>query len=171
MIVIVLHSTQELTICRLIKELAGFCAKNGSVVYKKVPLWIPVEDLGKNAGDNLTDEEINCYDKAQLKQFADRITEVQLLCPKQEDDEVYCPVVINTNTEENKQKQIYTKLTLLQFLQPTEKDFVSEFLSTNTSTETMNLFPMQIKIFRLGNAVQLSKNSTALSNFVWIKRT
>ena len=169
MVVIVLHSTEELKVCRVIKELSGFCAKNGSVVYKKVPLWIPVEDLGKNAGDNLTDEEINGYDKAQLKQFADRITEVQLLCPKQEDDEVYCPVVINTNTEENKQKQIYTKLTLLQFLKPAEKDFVSEFFKTNT--ETKNLFPLQIKIFRLANAVQLSKNSTALSDFIWRKRT
>ena len=169
MVVIVLHSTEELKVCRVIKEFSGFCAKNESVVYKKIPLWIPVEDFCKNAGDNLTDEETDDYDKAQLKQFADRITEVQLLFPKQEDDEVYCPVVITTNSKENKQKQISTKLTLLRFLKPAEKDFVSEFFKTNT--ETKNLFPMQIKIFRLGNAVQLSKNTTALSDFVWKKRT
>ena len=45
MVVIVLHSTEELKVCRFIKELAGFCARNGAVVYKKIPLWIPVKKL------------------------------------------------------------------------------------------------------------------------------
>ena len=138
-------------------------------MYKKIPLWIPVEELGEKAGANLADGEIDGYDKAQLKQLAERITNVQVLFPKQDDDEVYCPVVITYNSEENEQKQIMTKLTLLRFLQPSEKDFVSEFLSTNTSTETTNLFPMQIKIFRLGNAVMQGKNAMSISSSVWEK--
>ena len=171
MVVIVLHSTEELKICRLIKELSGFCARGGAVVYKKVPLWIPVEELGEKEGANLTDGEIGGYDKAHLKQLAERITNVQLLLPKQDDDEVYCPVVITYNSEDNEHKQITTKLTLLRFLQSAEKDFVSDFLSTNTSTETANLFPMQIKIFRLGNAVETGRNSFELTDFIWKKRT
>ena len=169
MVVIVLHSTQELKICRLIKELSGFCARGGAVVYKKVPLWIPMEEMGEKEGANLTDGEIGGYDKTHLKQLAERITNVQLLLPKQDDDEVYCPVVITYNSEDNEQKKITTKLTLLRFLKPVEKDFVSEFLSTNTGTETANLFPMQIKIFRLGNAVMQGKNAMSISNSVWEK--
>ncbi|MBO4858300.1 MAG: hypothetical protein J5527_07285 [Treponema sp.] len=170
MVVIVLHSTEELKICRLIKELSGFCARGEVIVYKKVPLWIPVDELGEKAGANLADGEIDGYDKAQLKLLAERITNVQLLFPKQDDDEVYCPVIISYNSEDNEQKQITTKLTLLRFLQPVEKDFVSEFLSTNTGTETANLFPMQIKIFRLGNAIKTERNSFELTDFIWRKQ-
>lgn len=169
MVVIVLHSTEELKICRLIKELSGFCANGGAVVYKKVPLWIPVDELGEKAGANLADGEIDGYDKAQLKQLAEKITNVQLLFPKQDNDEVCCPVVITFSTEDNEQKKITTKLTLLRFLKPVEKDFVSEFLSTNTGTETANLFPMQIKIFRLGNAAMQGKNAMSISSSVWEK--
>ena len=170
MVVIVLHPTQELRLCHLIKELSGFCARGGAVVYKTVPLWIPVEELGEKEGANLADGEIDGYDKAQLKQLAERITNVQLLFPKQDDDEVYCPVVITYNSEENEQKQIMTKLPLFRFLQPAEKDFVSEFLSANTGTETANLFPMQIKIFRLGNAIKTGRNSFELTDFIWRKQ-
>ena len=167
MVVIVLHSTEELKICRLIKELSGFCANGGAIVYKKVPLWIPVDELGEKAGANLADGEIDGYDKAQLKQLAEKITNVQLLFPKQDDDEVYCPVVITYNSENNEQKQITTKLTLLRLLQPAGKDFVSDFLTTNTAPQV--LFPMQLKIFRLGNAIHLGSHATALSDSVWRK--
>ncbi len=163
MVVIVLHPSQEIEICRIIKELSKFCAQNDCIVYKKPPLWIPFDSFDSNA------EITSNSDKAQLKKLIDKITTVQILPPQQNDAEIFCPVIWSYKNDDNKQeiKQFESKLILQRFLNPTRKELTSSFLSEH-KTEAA-LFPMSLKIFRLANAIQLSKNTTALSDFVWKK--
>lgn len=141
MVVIILHPSQEIKINHLIKELSGFCAKKGATTYKKVPLWIPLP---------------------QNKTMEDKIIGVQMLLPQQKDDEIVCPVLINYEDEEYK-----TELTLQRFLNKPDEDFVSDFLTMNKSAAEM--FPMQIKVFRLGNTVDISKTAQALTDSTWRK--
>ena len=141
MLVIILHPSQEIKISRLIKELSGFCAKKGATTYKKVPLWIPLP---------------------QNKTMEDKITDLQVLLPQQKDDEIICPVKITY--EDGK---YFTEVTLQRFLHKTKEDFVSDFLTMNKSAAEM--FPMQIKVFRLGSTVDISRNAKALRESVWQK--
>ena len=143
MLVIILHPSQEIKLSHFIKELSGFCAKKGATTYKKVPLWIPLP---------------------QNKRMEDKITDLQLLLPQQKNDEILCPVQITY--EDGK---YFTEVTLQRFLQKPNEDFISVFLTMNKSAAEM--FPMQIKVFRLGNTVDISHNAKALTDSVWRKRT
>jgi hypothetical protein len=141
MVVIILHPSQEIKINHLIKELSGFCAKKEAVTYKKLPLWIYLP---------------------QNKTIEDKIIGVQMLLPQQKDDEIVCPVLINYEDEEYK-----TELTLQRFLNKPDEDFVSDFLMMNkTATE---MFPMQIKVFRTGNTVDITRNAKAIAESEWRK--
>ncbi len=141
MLVIILHPSQEIKLSRLIKELSGFCAKKGATTYKKVPLWIP---LPPN------------------KTMEDKITELQVLLPQQKTEEIICPVQITYEDE-----KYFTEVTLQRFLHKAKEDFVSDFLTMNKSAA--EIFPMQIKVFRLGNTVDISRNDKALTDSVWRK--
>lgn len=141
MFVIILHPSQEIKLSQLIKELSGFCAKKGATTYKKVPLWIPLP---------------------QNKTMEDKITDLQVLLPQQKDDEIICPVQITY--EDGK---YFTEVTLQRFLHKAKEDFVSAFLTMNKSAA--EIFPMQIKVFRLGNTVDISKTAQALTDSVWRK--
>ena len=141
MVVIILHPSQEIKINRLIKELSGFCAKKQAVTYRKLPLWIPLPEN---------------------KTIEDKITGVQLLLPQQKNDEIVCPVQIIYEDEEYQ-----TELTLQRFLHKPNEDFVSDFLMMNKAAAEM--FPMQIKIFRIGNKVDISRNAKAVSYSEWRK--
>ena len=141
MLVIILHPSQEIKLSQLIKELSGFCAKKGATTYKKVPLWIPLP---------------------QNKTMDDKITDLQLLLPQQKNDEILCPVQITY--EDGK---YFTELTLQGFLHKTKEDFVSDFLTMNKSAA--EIFPMQIKVFRLGNTVDITRNAKAIAESEWRK--
>ena len=141
MVVIILHPSQEIKINHLIKELSGFCAKKEAVTYRKLPLWIYLP---------------------QNKTIEDKIIGVQMLLPQQKDDEIVCPVLINYEDEEYK-----TELTLQRFLNKPDEDYVSDFLKMNKAAAEM--FPMQIKVFRLGNTVDISKTAQALTDSTWRK--
>ena len=141
MLVIILHPSQEIKLSQLIKELSGFCAKKGATTYKKVPLWIPLP---------------------QNKTMEDKITDLQLILPQQKDDEIICPVQITY--EDGK---YFTELTLQGFLHKTKEDFVSDFLTMNKSAA--EIFPMQIKVFRLGNTVDITRNAKAIAESEWRK--
>lgn len=141
MVVIILHPSQEIKINHLIKELSGFCAKKETVTYRTLPLWIPLP---------------------QNKTIEDKITGVQMLLPQQKDDEIVCPVLINYEDEEYK-----TELTLQRFLNKPDEDFVSDFLMMNKAAAEM--FPMQIKVFRTGNTVDISRNAKAIAESEWRK--
>ena len=141
MVVIILHPSQEIKINHLIKELSGFCAKKEAVTYRKFPLWISLP---------------------QNKTIEDKITGVQMLLPQQKDDEIVCPVLINYEDEEYK-----TELTLQRFLNKPDEDFVSDFLMMNKNAAEM--FPMQIKVFRTGNTVDISRNAKAIAKSEWRK--
>ncbi len=141
MVVIILHPSQEIKINHLIKEISSFCAKKGAVTYRKLPLWIYLP---------------------QNKTIEDKIIGVQMLLPQQKDDEIVCPVLINYEDEEYK-----TELTLQRFLNKPDEDFVSDFLMMNkTATE---MFPMQIKVFRTGNTVDITRNAKAIAESEWRK--
>ena len=141
MVVIILHPSQEIKINHLIKEISGFCAKKEAVTYRKLPLWIPLP---------------------QNKTIEDKITGVQMLLPQQKDDEIVCPVLINYEDEEYK-----TELTLQRFLNKPDEDYVSDFLMVNKTAAEM--FPMQIKVFRTGNTVDITRNAKAIAESEWRK--
>ena len=141
MVVIILHPSQEIKINHLIKELSSFCAKKEAVTYRKLPLWIPLP---------------------QNKTIEDKITGVQMLLPQQKDDEIVCPVLINYEDEEYK-----TELTLQRFLNKPDEDYVSDFLMMNKAAAEM--FPMQIKVFRTGNTVDITRNAKAIAESEWRK--
>ena len=141
MVVIILHPSQEIKINHLIKELSGFCAKKEVITYRKLPLWIY---LPPN------------------KTIEDKITGVQMLLPQQKDEEIVCPVLINYEDEEYK-----TELTLQRFLNKPDEDYVSDFLKMNKAAAEM--FPMQIKVFRTGNTVDISRNAKAITESEWRK--
>ena len=141
MLVIILHPSQEIKLSQLIKELSSFCAKKGATTYKKVPLWISLP---------------------QNKTMEDKITDLQVLLPQQKSEEIICPVQITY--EDGK---YFTEVTLQRFLYKAEKDFVSDFLTMNKNAA--EIFPMQIKVFRLGNTVDISRNAKALRESVWQK--
>lgn len=141
MVVIILHPSQEIKINHLIKELSGFCAKKEAVTYRKLPLWIYLP---------------------QNKTIENKITGVQMLLPQQKDDEIVCPVLINYEDEEYK-----TELTLQRFLNKPNEDYVSDFLMLNKAAAEM--FPMQIKVFRTGNTVDITRNAKAIAESEWRK--
>ena len=141
MLVIILHPSQEIKISRLIKDLSGFYAKKGAVAYRKLPLWIPLPEN---------------------KSIEDKITGLQLLLPRQKDDEIVCPVLI---TYEDGEYQ--TEVSLQGFLQKPKEDFLSDFWMMNKAAAEM--FPMEIKVFRIGNTVDISRNAKAITDSVWKK--
>lgn len=84
---------------------------------------------------------------------------------------VTCPVEITDNTS-----VIKSELPILCTLpshsafgaeQSAEKDKISLYLKKISTEE--NIFPLCLKIFRSGNAVQVSASSTALENCIWKK--
>lgn len=147
MYVLIPHPTEELKLIKYQKQIISHFFVSGTLCYAETGLWIPLY-----AGD---DERTQT-----LKLIANTISEITIDSPVVSDDRIVCPVVIKRSQN---LPTITTELPLCRILNKKQPS-----LENPAETE---LFPLKLKIFRLGLSCQLSDNSKAIQNSVWKKLT
>lgn len=149
MLVIIPHPTEELKLIKFCKELISVFSKDDSFFYRTIPLWIKLDNPFFSVEND-------------LKTIADKITSISLSKPDIKGNEVFCPVCVEYNNH-----QIITNLSLLKFSQEIIDDKTK--LNLLKKLAASEIFPMQLKIFRIGYSVEVSSNSQAISSSVWKK--
>lgn len=141
MFVIILHPSEELKLIKLQKELISKLWNPTSCFDASYPLWIPFD-----------------FPVTNLKQDSKKIKKVTIDAPLWENNDLFCKVTININDE-----IICSKLNLLQDIKKSCKE---QNIPAGLSLD----FPLNIKIFRLGIAVNNpEEHSTAIQDSVWCK--
>lgn len=181
MTVIVLHSSDEMKILNISKQICSFLSSNSIISYRDNPLWIPfpleqqvqqfqkqIENNSQSKSQIFQNDDLQSNfsnEKEILKEHSNKISNIIIYSPKALDDTIFCPVTIDYNN------QIFnSKLTLLKvYKQNKEYKSLSNTDFFQKKIAASELFPMQLKIFRLARQIQLSKNSVSLSDFVWKK--
>ena len=143
MIVIVPHQDIELKLIKAQKKIIKEILESANeiVPYAAMPLWIQLD--------------FNTVQEAKAA-----IRKVTVLKPEFDDNQksIICPVKIET-----KESIIESKLAFIQGLH-----FQSLCLSKDLCKET---FPLEVKIFRLGECTSPSPDVFELSNTKWVKLT
>ena len=142
MLAVLLNPNDELKLIESTKKIAVNLSEGGSGFYTAFPLWCIIDE--KN------------YTSAELKDFSKSITAITLELPVY-DGALYSPVKIETLSG-----KIESRLTLL-------KQYAKKNTAQELSSDIKEMFPMQLKIFKIANVINLSKNSKAVSDFVWKK--
>ena len=139
MIVIVPHPTEELLLIHEQKKLISKLFTKNQIIYSHIPLWIP------------TDFET-------IDQAKNQIKKITLLAPQNNPKEkcIICPVHIET--------QVNIIKSALRFIEC--PDSLQHDLSFS---EEQEIFPLNLKIFRLGECESPSPNVCELKNTVWKK--
>ena len=148
MLALILNPNDELKLIEYSKNLAERLTTNDCSFYTAFPLWSIID---KN----------KTFKRDELKEFAKSILEARLDAPLCEDNSLYLPLHLDTG-----EIKIDTRLTLLKAY--SKKNTALE-LSTDNNISSEENFPMQLKIFKIANVIKHSKNSQALSDFVWKK--
>lgn len=147
MYVLIPHPTEELKLIKFQKQLISQLFTNDILCYAESGLWIPF----------LSGKE----DSTQtLKNLSKTITSITINSPVIIEEKIFCPVTITRNQE---LPTVTTELPLCRILNKKQP-------SSENPAET-ELFPLKLKIFRLGLSCQLSDNSKAIQNSVWKKLT
>jgi len=158
MLTLLFNPNDELKLINYSKEVLRKLTKENQTFYISYPLWISLADKS--------------YTKEELKAFAKTIKGLYIEEALFNETSLYCPVKIITE-----EKTIYSSLTLLKKYSFSASEACDKApQSTNnkeekkiTAEENKINFPMQLKIFRIANAIEISKNTKALSDFVWKK--
>ncbi len=143
MVVIVPHPTEELRLIKYQKELIRSLFTPGALIYAHQPLWITT-----------TFESV--------EQAKKEIKSVTVLAPESDENAegIFCPVKIETLGGDCLESKL---------------DFICglpRFARNDTAIHTNeDLFPLSLKIFRLGECTSPSPNIYELSNVVWKKLT
>lgn len=148
MLALILNPNDELKLIEYSKNLAEKLTTTDYSFYTAFPLWSIID---KN----------KTFKRDELKEFSKSILEARLDAPLYEDNSLYLPLHLDTGAI-----KIDKRLTLLKAY--SKKDTALE-LSTDINIFSEENFPMQLKIFKIANVIKLSKNSKALSDFVWKK--
>ena len=141
MVVIVPHPTEELRLIKYQKELIRSLFTPGALIYAHQPLWITT-----------TFESV--------EQAKKEIKSVTVLAPEYEEngEGVFCPVKIETLGGDCLDSRL---------------DFICglpRFARNDTAIHTNeDIFPLSLKIFRLGECTSPSPNVYELSSTVWKK--
>ncbi len=140
--VIVPHPTEELKLIKYQKELVRRLFTPGTLVYAHQPLWIPV-------------------DFKSVQEAKEKITGVTLTGVEYD--------------EKNKMVMCVGEVALRQAQGP---QFILPFIhlegdipNVQAVLQDASLFPLSLKIFRLGECTSPSPNVYELSNVVWKKLT
>lgn len=143
MYVLIPHPTEELKLIKYQKLLTSALFQEGFICYSSNDFWIPF----------LEDEtEINTE---YLKSVSKSITQITVNEPQIRENQIFCPVKICTD------KEIDSEIFLGRIIN--EKKLQQENIKKS------DLFPLNLKIFRLGVSVQISSNCKAIENSVWRK--
>lgn len=158
MYIIVLHPDDELKIIQFQKQIISLNYDSMKLI-KKIPLWIPLKFLPHNDFPQKYDSDSTSQIKS-LKTISKLISKIQIQAPEVKDDLYSCQVKITFDN-----KDYFTELPLLQFLQKPD----SAVKIKNPLEE--NILPMDLKIFRIADAVSLSEknNAFAIEDSVWKK--
>lgn len=165
MTVIVLHPSDELKILNISKQISTFLSSNSIITYRNTPLWIPFfqTQFQFSFDDDLQTDSLE--KTTNLKELANKISNIQIHSPQINDDIIFCPVTITFNKQDFFTKLIISKI----YNQKTENTDLSNTEILQKKIAASETFPMQLKIFRFAKQIQLSKNSFSLSDFVWKK--
>jgi len=151
MVVLIPNPNQMLELIKFQKTFIKMHNTKEICFYQATPLWIP-----------LNTEENFDFSKDDLTKTAKSITSVQIcppelkLLPEQDTVSLVSQVFINQNQSDLKSQLILCKsLTNTKIIQK--------------KISSQEIFPMSLKVFRIGNKIQISENSSALSDFVWKK--
>ena len=156
MIIISPHPTEELRLIKYQKELVRKLFTPGTLIYAHQPLWIPVEF-------------------SSVEEAKKSITKVTVLAPEYnyEQEGLICPVmieVIDGNTLTSKMNFIHG---LPRFARNDNNFAHTDGHCEERSNEAIHLpdkiFPLPLKIFRLGECTCPSPNIYELNNVVWKK--
>ena len=144
MVVITPHPTQELLLIKYQKQMISLLFTPGTLIYAHQPLWIP------------TDFE-------SVDQAKKEINSVTVLAPEYDEngEGLFCPVKIQTVGGEYLESK-------LDFIHGLPHCVVPEPVEGRNDD---NIFPLTLKIFRLGECTSPSPNVYELCNVVWKKLT
>ena len=142
MVVITPHPTEELKLIKYQKELIRRLFTSGTLIYAHQPLWIP------------TDFE-------SVDQAKKEIKSVTVLASEYDEKKecIICPVKIETAGGEYLESK-------LDFIHGLPHYVVPEPVEGRNDD---NIFPLPLKIFRLGECTSPSPNVYELSSTVWKK--
>ena len=145
MIVIIPHPTEELILIREQKKMISDIFEKGKIIYAHLPLWIPTAfetvEQAKNEIDGIT---INTPQYDENKEC------------------IVCPVEIKTKDG----KVLESKLDFIHGLPRHYAKQSDEAINTNEK-----VFPLAVKIFRLGICTSPKPDVFELSSSVWKKIT
>ncbi|MCR4735847.1 MAG: hypothetical protein K5829_12680 [Treponema sp.] len=144
MIVIIAHIEAELLFYKFQKEILKNLNSQQSLFYALSPLWIPLPEEAEKYFTNL---------KRDAKKIESVIIEEATLC----ENEIFSNVKIRIQG-----KEYISRLTLCKSLK-------NKALSTKIEESAIIKFPYKLKIFRLGQKEEVSPNTQALTQSVWIK--
>ncbi|MBO4532332.1 MAG: hypothetical protein J5726_01350 [Treponema sp.] len=149
MIVITPHPTEELKLIKYQKELIRRLFTPGALIYAHQPLWIPAQF-------------------ESIEQAKKEIKSVTVLAPEYDEngEGVFCPVRIQTVGGECLESKLDYIHGLPRFARNDEHCHCERSAAIHTNED---LFPLPLKIFRLGECTSPSPNVYELSSTVWKK--
>lgn len=163
MLAILFHPTEELKLSKFTKKLIAENYSSNLILYRKFPLWIQLSEA------NFYEKKIELNQikdaKIFLKTVTTSISKIIINSPVLYQDGIFCNVSITTGNAE-----ITAELQLAEIYNKTDKK--ENLIHSKKNTRNIfqsELFPMELKIFRVGNLIELSENSLALKDSVWHK--
>ncbi len=154
MLVIIPHKDDALKIIKFQKELKELFSNKGLNFYFKPPLWFYLPE-------KLNNEAIRS--KAELKNI--KISSIIM-------EEVFFQdnqIISNISADINGEKISFPYTHLYEYKKgSSDSELVKEVLADVHQKKILN-YPMEFRIFRLGIAEKLSQNSSAISDFIWVK--
>ncbi|MCQ2591936.1 MAG: hypothetical protein MJ188_04060 [Treponema sp.] len=183
MLVIAVHSTEEGKIIDFCKKLISDFSKNFSdfIFYRNIPFFLPVSsdflaDSDFLQKDISSDFSATDFSNDELKKLAGKIKALQIEAPVFSKDftSILLPLKIEAFNENHNSFCTYFSFfplikTILKNNAFTEEQKLELQNLLDKKNAASELFPMQLKIFRLANQEQIDKITTGLTSFVWKK--
>ena len=157
MLALILNPNDELKLIEYAEKLAAslyesdFSEDDGSF-YTVYPLWTVID-------------KSRDYSQEELKDFSKSILGIRLGLLLFDGSSIFLPVQLDIKSQESK-TELECRLELLKLY---GKKNTAQELPADIQKNAAENFPMQLKVFRIANAVNLSRNSRVLSAFVWKK--
>ena len=140
--VIVPHPTEELKLIKYQKELIGRLFRPGALIYAHQPLWIPTSFTSlQEAKENIAGVTLTGFEYDEKEEC------------------IICPVKIRTAGGDFMESK-------LEYIHGLPRHSVPR-----NDAAIHDIFPMPLKIFRLGECTSPSPGVYELSNAVWKKLT
>ena len=164
MTVVILHQSDELNLINLQKNLLNelnnsHYLPNNLFFYEVNPLWI-----------FLNEEDFTSTDKITLKYNSKKISSIIFNSINFINNSISIDITIKTLEK----KDIKESLTLLRLYEGKNKhinknELNEEDINKKIKKIAENIFPLSIKIFRIGLLNKLSSNSFSIKEDVWVK--